>query len=76
MSETEEESYDDAISIHSESQQPKELHDTAPDWRKFILVVGKAGTGKSYALTKVIQLCVTKGCRVFVATPTGFLATL
>ena len=28
------------------------------DWQKFLLVVGKAGMGKSYAITKLIQTCI------------------
>ena len=45
------------------------------DWRKFLLVIGRAGTGKSFALVKVIDACVSISANVFVATPTGFLAT-
>ena len=45
------------------------------DWRKFLMVVGKAGTGKSYALTNLIHTCVTAKRNVMVATPTGYLAT-
>ena len=45
------------------------------DWRKFVLVAGSAGTGKSYAIKKVIQTCVATGVKVLVATPTVFLAT-
>ena len=36
---------------------------------------GKAGTGKSYAIIKLIQTCITCRRKVMVATPTGYLAT-
>ena len=45
------------------------------DWRKFLLVVGRAGIGKSFALVKVIDACISISANAFVATPTGFLAT-
>jgi hypothetical protein len=45
------------------------------DWRKFLLVLGRAGTGKSFTLIKVIDACISMTANVFVATPTGFLAT-
>ena len=43
-----------------------EFIETSFDWRKFLLVVGKAGTGKSYAITKLIQTCVTCDCKIIV----------
>ena len=49
-------------------------HDDLLDWRKFLLVVGRAGTGKSFTLIKVIDACLSMTGNVFVATPTGFLA--
>ena len=51
------------------------LQDDLLDWRKFLLVVGRAGTGKSFTLIKVIDACLSMTGNVFVATPTGFLAT-
>ena len=45
------------------------------DWHKYLLVVGRAGTGKSYALNTVIERCILKHLNVLVATPTGYLAT-
>ena len=45
------------------------------DWRKFLLAVGRAGTGKSFTLVKVIDASLSMTGNVFVATPTGLLAT-
>jgi hypothetical protein len=58
----------DEIHVHNEC-------DELLDWRKFLLVVGRAGTGKSFTLIKVIDACISMTGNVFVATPTGFLAT-
>ena len=52
---------------------PHEPYDLL-DWCKFLLVVGRAGTGKSFTLIKVIDACLSMTGNVFVATPTGFLA--
>ena len=40
-----------------------------------MLVVCRAGTGKTFTLIKVIDACISMTGNVFVATPTGFLAT-
>lgn len=45
------------------------------DWRKFILVTGKPGTGKTQTLLRCIDYCMSMHRSVHVATPTGFLAT-
>ena len=50
-------------------------HDDLLDCCKFLLVVGRAGIGKSFTLIKVIDACLSMAGNVFVATPTGFLAT-
>ena len=52
---------------------PHEHYDLL-DWCKFLLVVRRAGTGKSFTLIKVIDACLFMTGNVFVATPTGFLA--
>ena len=49
--------------------------ETSFDWQKFLLVVGKAGTCKSYAITKLIETCIACDRKVMVATPTGYLTT-
>ena len=45
------------------------------DWRKFILVKGDPGTGKTQVLLACIQHCLEKHQKVLVATPTGYLAS-
>lgn len=45
------------------------------DGRKFIMVVGSAGTGNSYAIRKAIESTVASNQGTLVATPTGYLAT-
>ena len=43
------------------------------DWRNFILVLGKPGTGKSHAIKASIYAALQDNYRVVVATPTGIL---
>lgn len=69
--ESDEEINNDFPTIHEDTQ----TQNTGVDWKKFLLVVGRAGTGKSYALNKVIEKALLLHMKVFVATPTGFLAT-
>ena len=45
------------------------------DWRKFSLITGKPGTGKSRVLLAVIEKCIAEGRKVLVAAPTGYLAS-
>ncbi len=45
------------------------------DWQKYLLVVGRAGTGKSFTLTKAIETANSMHLKLLVATPTGFLST-
>ena len=45
------------------------------DWKKFILVTGKAGTGKTHCISKAIDEALNDEREILVATPTGFLAT-
>ena len=58
----------------SDSEDVSELEDQ-DSTNSLLIVVGKAGTGKSYAITKLIDTCVTSKRNVMVATPTGYLAT-
>ncbi len=44
------------------------------DWRRFPLVLGKPGTGKTFTLHKCIQYCIQNHIAVCVALPTGTLA--
>jgi hypothetical protein len=41
------------VSPCSDSQPSEQEPETIVDWRKFLLVVGRAGSGKSYAFTHV-----------------------
>ena len=45
------------------------------DWKKFLLVTGKAGTGKMHCISKAIDKALNDERQILVATPTGFLAT-
>ena len=72
--ELEEQDSANSLLIENAEHAPHEL-DTPFDWPKFLLVVGKAGTGKSYAIAKLIDMCVTSKRNVMVATLTGYLAT-
>ena len=44
------------------------------EWRKFILIIGRHGTGKSQILSKTIETCIEDQRAVLVTTPTGILA--
>ena len=69
---------DERLFAPSENPVVEGHHDESDellDWHKFLLVVGRAGTGKSFTLVKVIDTCLSMTGNVFVATPTGFLAT-
>ena len=46
---------------------------TGYDWRQYVLVKGKPGTGKSHAIKVAIQQTLDNGYKVACATPTGFL---
>ena len=45
------------------------------DWRKFILIRGKPGTGKTYALLHSIHNALKADYRVLCTTPTGMLSS-
>ena len=45
------------------------------DWRLFILIKGKPGTGKSFALLHIIKRVLELEYRVLCVTPTGMLAS-
>ena len=44
------------------------------DWRSFLLILGKPGTGKTFTVHKCIQYCLQNHLSVAVAVPTGTLA--
>ena len=45
------------------------------DWRKFVLIRGKPGTGKTYALLHSIHTALKADYRVLCTTPTGMLSS-
>ena len=44
------------------------------DWKKYLLVTGFPGCGKTHTLNACISECVQRGLKVCVVAPTGFLA--
>ena len=44
------------------------------DWRRFLLILGKAGTGKTFTMQQLIQYCLDNMLSVAVAVPKGTLA--
>ena len=48
--------------------------DSDVDWKRFPLVLGKPGTGKSFTLQQCIYFCIENNLTICVATPTGTLA--
>ena len=44
------------------------------DWRKFILITGQAGTGKSEIFKATIQRCLSQQLNILLAVPIGLLA--
>lgn len=55
--------------------QTETVATTGIDWRKFVYIDGKPGTGKSFAVCKAIDYGLEKNYNVTVGTPTGFLAS-
>ena len=43
------------------------------DWKKFVLVTGKAGTGKTHCLLKAINESLEDERQILIVTPTGLL---
>eukprot|EP00795_Rhopilema_esculentum_P003594 gene3594-12991_t len=50
------------------------IDDSALDWKKFPLILGKPGSGKTYTIHKCIRFCIENDYNVAVAVPTGVLA--
>ena len=55
--------------------RPPNPTDDAVDWRKFVLLTGKPGTGKTHCVHKAMDEALDDERQIMVATPTGFLAT-
>ena len=58
-----------------ESEAPAASIATGLDWRKYILIKGKPGTGKSHAIKVVIEESLEEEYTVCCATPTGILTS-
>ena len=67
------ESSDETLEEHAE--QATRNSASAPDCKKFILINGKRGTGKTYAVCKAIIITLEQEYNVKLAAPTGFLAS-
>ena len=48
-------------------------HESDIDWKRFPVVLGKSGTGKSFTEQECIQFSIENDLKTFVATPTGTL---
>ena len=56
----------------------EQLSSTYPencDWRKFILITGRPGSGKSQIVKHIIQQCLHEERNMLVGCPTGLLAS-
>lgn len=63
------------VAPHELSELCRTDENSSIEWTKFLLVVGRAGTGKSFTLMKAIESCILGKLKMMVTTPTGFLAT-
>lgn len=52
-----------------------EANEQNVDWKRFILVTGKPGTGKTHVMYSCIEHCIEQERKVLVAAPTGYLAS-
>ncbi len=63
------------IAVNSRSDEYSSSHALPKtDWRKFLLVTGYPGCGKTFMLRTCIQFCLDNDLSPAVATPTGCLA--
>ena len=44
------------------------------DWRKFVLITVRPGSGKSQIMKRTIQKCIEGGRNVLFSAPTGLMA--
>ena len=76
-SDDEQEQEQDTYNVHHCAPR-EQLSSTYPDncdWRKFILITGRPGNGKSEIVKRVIQQCLHEEHNMLVGCPTGLLAT-
>ncbi len=61
-------------SYNTDETEPLSCPRSSTDWRKFILITGRHGTGKSQILCKIISSSIEEGYAILVTAPTGILA--
>ena len=66
-------SYDDML--QEDEHEVARNRSLGQDWKRFILINGKPGTGKTHTVCKVISATLQQEYNVKVAAPTGFLAS-
>lgn len=74
--------YTDSDDEHDENNSEHNEHSPANHnprdiqtfWRKFVLITGRHGTGKSQTICHTISTCIEQQRKVLVAAPTGILA--
>ena len=52
-----------------------DVDDNNDDWRTFILITGRPGSGKSQIMNRTIQKCIEEGRNILATAPTGILAS-
>ena len=66
-------SYDDVL--QEDEHEAARNRSLAQNWKRFILINGKPGTGKTHTVCKAISAALQQDYNVKVAAPTGFLAS-
>ena len=69
---------DEDVSVQYASQVNEPVsddHQTFLDWKQPLLVTGKPGSGKTYAVLSIVEHCINLDYSVLVTAPTGFLAS-
>ena len=61
--------------LEESRQEEASNSSSGEEWKKFILINGKPGTGKTYTVCKAISATLQEEYNVKVAAPTGFLAS-
>ena len=67
---------DEQFANTAQTDQPFSRTQTNIVWSQPVLVTGKAGCGKSYAIYSIVNHCVTNNAKFLIAAPTGFLASV
>ena len=67
---------DEQFANTAQSDQPFSRTQTNIVWTQPVLVTGKAGCSKSYAIYSIVNHCVTNNAKILIVAPTGFLASI